>query len=293
MFAMVTAHSGLSGADPPCPLHFPAWPWWREVSAHDLEPLMRRLLDFSFRFCVGLLSPCSFTTLPSSSKQGIPKQQPLFCWTSHRPTHQRDRQWLKTDSLEFWNAVPAYVKSNTLSPNMSERCRSWPWHVPPRPQDAKQNLTNVLAQLYLGAKLTASWLTALHIQGVLVPRRMKKKNVFFVSCRVERQKPIYKSMKIFYHEQRGQESFNDPIHRPLVGCRLSGRAREPAGPPANPLGQSWDETDKMIMSNETQIFCPVWIRTIWGLFSSFFLSLFLRGVPYWSWIWRETVQVGS
>lgn len=26
MFAMVTAHSGLLGADPRCPLHFPVWP---------------------------------------------------------------------------------------------------------------------------------------------------------------------------------------------------------------------------------------------------------------------------
>lgn len=61
-----------------------------------------------------------------------------------------------------------------------------------------------------------------------------------------------------------------------------------------PLGQQWDETDKIIVSNEIQISRSVWTGTCWALFSlSSFFFFFEGGAPYWSWIWRETVEVGS
>ena len=60
-----------------------------------------------------------------------------------------------------------------------------------------------------------------------------------------------------------------------------------------PFGQRWDETDKIIVSNEIQISASVWTWTSWALFSLFLLFFFFfeGGVPYWSWIWRENVEV--
>lgn len=40
-----------------------------------------------------------------------------------------------------------------------------------------------------------------------------------------------------------------------------------------PWGQNWDETDKIIVFNETQISRSVWIRASWALFSFFFFCL--------------------
>lgn len=45
-----------------------------------------------------------------------------------------------------------------------------------------------------------------------------------------------------------------------------------------PLGQRWDETDKIIVSNEIQISTSVWTWTSWALFSLFLLFFFLKGV---------------
>lgn len=98
---------------------------------------------------------------PSLSKQGIPKLQPFFCWTSLWSTHQ----WLEKGYLEFLNAFLSPFKLNALSQN---------GHVLPRLQDAKRNPADVHAQRYPRSKTNSLWVTALHIQGVLVSPRNKK-----------------------------------------------------------------------------------------------------------------------
>lgn len=62
-------------ADPCCPLHFPAWLWWRKVSAHDPEPLMRKVLNYSSGFYEGLTSLSAPLPPPSRPHQGHPVQK--------------------------------------------------------------------------------------------------------------------------------------------------------------------------------------------------------------------------
>lgn len=152
-------------------------------------------------------------------------------------------------------------------------------------------------QLYLRAKPTEFWLTPLKMLDVLMMGCPEKQKLCFL-CPVglKDENLFTKAWKYFITSSRGRSvlmTWSTGLWLAAGFLKLQ-RAHWSA---CQPLGQHWDETDKIIVSNETQISLPVWTQTIRALFGLFcfllffFLFFFEGVVPYWSWIWRETVEV--
>lgn len=157
--------------------------------------------------------------------------------------------------------------------------------------------TDMLMLLYLRAKLTMFWLTPLkHLDVLMLGCPEKQKLCFLCPVGLKEENLFTKAWKYFITSSRGRSvlmTWSTGLWLAAGFLKLQ-RAHWSA---CQPLGQQWDETDKIIVSNETQIHRPVWTRTIWALFSLFAFSpfspffFFEGGVPYWSWIWRETLEV--
>lgn len=159
--------------------------------------------------------------------------------------------------------------------------------------------TDMLMQLYLRAKLTMFWLTLKRLDVLMPGCPEKQKLCFLCPVGLKEENLFTKAWKYFITSSRGRSvlmTWSTGLWLAAGFLKLQ-RAHWSA---CQPLGQQWDETDKIIVSNETQIHRPVWTWTIRALFSLFAFSPFFcvlfffeGGVPYWSWIWRETVEANS
>lgn len=125
-------------------------------------------------------------------------------------------------------------------------------------------------ELHLRAKLTMFWLTPLKTsvhpyRGI--PR--EEKLCFLCPVGLKEENLFTKAWKYFITSSRGRSvlmTWSTGLWLAAGFLKLQ-RAHWSA---CQPLGQRWDETDKMIVSNEIQISRSVWTRTRWALFSFFF-----------------------
>lgn len=125
-----------------------------------------------------------------------------------------------------------------------------------QPQVGKTSTVHMLMQLYLRAKLTMFWLTPLKRLDVLMPGCPEKQKLCFL-CPVglKEENLFTKAWKYFITSSRGRSvlmTWSTGLWLAAGFLKLQ-RAHWSA---CQPLGQQWDETDKIIVSNETQIHRP-------------------------------------
>lgn len=125
-----------------------------------------------------------------------------------------------------------------------------------------------LAELHLRAKVAIFQPAPLKVDDIFILSYPEKELCFLCPVGLKEENLFTKAWKYFITSSRGRSV----LMTWSTGLRLAAgflKLQRAHWSACQPLGQHWDETDKIIVSNEIQISWSVWTRTSWALFSLF------------------------